>query len=221
MQEEPFAMKKPNIAKLREFGFAENGGAYTYETRIAGGHLQMSVTVTGGGDIRARVIDPATGEEYVLHRTTGAVGAFVGMVRTKYEAVLAEIGEKCFDPDVFKSACAREVISYVRAAYGGELEFLWKRFPGNAVWRREDTRKWYGALLTVPERKLGLASGKTAEVIDLRVDPEELAVLVDGERYFPGYHMNKKHWLTIRLNGAVPAKEIFHRIDESYRLAVK
>lgn len=221
MQEAPFAMKKPNIAKLREFGFAENGGTYAYGARIAEGQLQMTVTVTGGGDIRARVIDPATGEEYVLHRTSGAAGAFVGMVRTEYEALLTEIAERCFDPDVFKSACAREVISYVRAAYGGELEFLWKRFPGNAVWRREDTRKWYGALLTVPERKLGLASGETAEIIDLRADPEELAALVDGERYFPGYHMNKKHWLTIRLNGMVPAEEIFRRIDESYRLAAK
>lgn len=89
------------------------------------------------------------------------------------------------------------------------------------MWRREDTRKWYGVLLAVPERKLGIASDGTAEIIDLRADPGVLAALVDGERYFPGYHMNKKHWLTIRLNGSVSAEEIFCRIDESYRLAVK
>ena len=220
MQEAPFSMKKPNIAKLVEFGFAEKDGAYTYETRIAQGQLQMTVTVSGG-NAHARVIDPAIGEEYVLHRTAGAVGAFVGMVRADHEAVLTEIAEACFEPDVFKSARAQEAISYVRAVYGSELEFLWKRFPGNAVWRREDTRKWYGVLLAVPERKLGIASDGTAEIIDLRADPGVLAALVDGERYFPGYHMNKKHWLTIRLNGSVSAEEIFCRIDESYRLAVK
>ena len=143
------------------------------------------------------------------------------MVRADHEAVLTEIAEACFEPDVFKSARAQEAISYVRAVYGSELEFLWKRFPGNAVWRREDTRKWYGVLLAVPERKLGIASDGTAEIIDLRADPGVLAALVDGERYFPGYHMNKKHWLTIRLNGMVPAEEIFRRIDESYRLAAK
>jgi predicted DNA-binding protein (MmcQ/YjbR family) len=34
----------------------------------------------------------------------------------------------------------------------------------------------------------------------------------------PGYHMNKKHWNTIILDGSVPDKEIFEWIDHSYDL---
>ena len=33
--------------------------------------------------------------------------------------------------------------------------------------------------------------------------------------------MNKKHWLTILLDGQVPSREIFRHIDQSYTLAVK
>ncbi len=36
-----------------------------------------------------------------------------------------------------------------------------------------------------------------------------------------GYHMNKKHWNTITLDGSIPDVEIQRMIDDSYRLVVK
>lgn len=44
------------------------------------------------------------------------------------------------------------------------------------------------------------------------------------ERYssvIPGYHMNKKHWNTVFIDGSVPDKEVFSWIDHSYELVVK
>jgi predicted DNA-binding protein (MmcQ/YjbR family) len=37
----------------------------------------------------------------------------------------------------------------------------------------------------------------------------------------PGYHMNKRHWNTIILDGSIPDDEIFALIDDSYQLVVK
>jgi predicted DNA-binding protein (MmcQ/YjbR family) len=37
----------------------------------------------------------------------------------------------------------------------------------------------------------------------------------------PGFHMNKKHWNTIILDGSVPAKLIKEWIDHSYDLVAK
>ena len=37
----------------------------------------------------------------------------------------------------------------------------------------------------------------------------------------PGYHLNKRHWNTVRLPGDVPEDEIRHLIDHSYDLVVK
>ncbi len=34
----------------------------------------------------------------------------------------------------------------------------------------------------------------------------------------PGYHMNKKHWNTIVVDGSVPSKQLKEWIDESYDL---
>ena len=34
----------------------------------------------------------------------------------------------------------------------------------------------------------------------------------------PGYHMNKKHWNTVLMDGSIPDKEVFSWIDHSYNL---
>ena len=55
--------------------------------------------------------------------------------------------------------------------------------------------------------------------INLKCDPEFALEL--RERYpsvTPGYHMNKKHWNTVFIDGSVPDKEVFSWIDHSYDL---
>ncbi len=55
--------------------------------------------------------------------------------------------------------------------------------------------------------------------INLKCDPGYAIEL--RERYqsvTPGYHMNKKHWNTVSIDGSVPDREIFHWIDHSYDL---
>ncbi len=53
--------------------------------------------------------------------------------------------------------------------------------------------------------------------INLKCEPSLALDL--RERYpavTPGYHMNKKHWNTVVIDGSVPDKEIFAWIDHSY-----
>jgi len=37
----------------------------------------------------------------------------------------------------------------------------------------------------------------------------------------PGYHMNKRHWNTIALDGSIPNDELLPMIEDSYNLVVK
>ena len=58
--------------------------------------------------------------------------------------------------------------------------------------------------------------------INLKCDPElarHLRAAYDAVQ--PGYHMNKKHWNTITLDGSLPKEEILTMIDDSYDLVVK
>lgn len=214
-------LKKVNFKKLLAFGFEIYGDAYTYTALLPESGFLMHVKISEQGEVFAEVLDPTTDEPYTLHLLENASGSFVGGIRQDYKNVLSHIAENCFDVDVFKSSQTCELIEFVRKTYNDELEFLWKKSPSNAVWRRKDTKKWYGAVLTVSRKKLGFQLEETVEVVDLRIAPEELKELVDGKKYFPGYHMNKKRWLTIVLDGSVSTDEICTRIDKSYSLAVK
>jgi predicted DNA-binding protein (MmcQ/YjbR family) len=41
------------------------------------------------------------------------------------------------------------------------------------------------------------------------------------EAIMPGYHMNKKHWNTIVVNGSLSSKLLLELIDKSYNLVIK
>lgn len=221
MEEISFHHKKINTEKLLLFGFTASDAGYLYKTDLLNGQFELQLSVTGENKAVARLMEKAFGEEYTLHLIADAAGAFVGSVRKAYQAVIADFLASCCEPDAFGSGQARLVIGYVKDVYGDDPEYLWEKFPQNAVFRRKDTKSWYGALLSLPRRKLGFDSDAPAEILDLRLPPERMAETVDGLRYFPGYHMNKKNWFTIVLDGSVDAEEIFSHIDESYRLAAK
>jgi predicted DNA-binding protein (MmcQ/YjbR family) len=57
--------------------------------------------------------------------------------------------------------------------------------------------------------------------INLKCDPEKAIEL--RERYpavRPGYHMDKKHWNSVDIDGSVPIKLIKEWIDHSYDLVL-
>ena len=57
------------------------------------------------------------------------------------------------------------------------------------------------------------------ESINLKCDPETALQLREAyEGVTPGYHMNKKHWNTVRTDGGIPDKLIYQWIDDSYKL---
>ena len=216
-----FKFKKANFGKLTAYGFKRAGGNFIITKRLSGCGFLLTVTVNNLGQIFSEVIDDNLNEPYTLHLIDGASGGFVGQVRTDYENALKEIAEQCFDVEIFKNDCTKELIAAVKDFYGDELEFLWEKFSGNAVWRRKDNKKWYAAVLSVSKRKLGFDSDEIAEVIDLRIQPEKLEDLIDNKNYVPAYHMNKKHWFTIILDGSVPLDVIFDYLQNSYDLAKK
>lgn len=207
--------------KLLDYGFTQNADTYSYDTVLPDSGFEITVQVTKKGEVSATVMDSVSNEPYTLHLVDDAVGNFVGAIRLEYEQILCEIADKCFEPDVFKSAQTKELIDYVRRRYGDELEYLWEKSPNNAIWRRKDTGKWYAVLLSISTSKLGVVPGEMAEIIDLRIKPEKLSMLLDKKVYFPGWHMNKKHWYTMILDGSVSLEELCARIDESYMLAIK
>jgi len=55
--------------------------------------------------------------------------------------------------------------------------------------------------------------------VNLKCDPEKaIEFREEYEAVQPGYHMNKKHWNTVILDGSIPNRKILEWIDHSYDL---
>jgi predicted DNA-binding protein (MmcQ/YjbR family) len=58
--------------------------------------------------------------------------------------------------------------------------------------------------------------------VNLKCDPDWALELRDRyEQVTPGYHMNKKHWNTVEIEGGIPDLELRKMIDHSYDLVAK
>lgn len=221
MKEITFKHKRLIENNLIPFGFQKTPQGYVYSELISDGQFEIKLHVTKDGAAFSQLIEVSLAEEYILHLVPEAQGEFVGKVKSAYAEVMNRFSDRCYETDIFQSEQSHAIIEYVRKTYGDELQYLWEKFPENAVFRRKDNSCWYGALLVLSRRKLGFDSDEIIDIIDLRMPSERAPVMIDGKKYLPGYHMNKNSWFTIVLDGSVPTDEIFRRIDDSYRLADK
>lgn len=219
--DEIFKDKRCDKKLLAAFGFSQTNGNYEYAEEILNGQFRLTVKIGRSGRIEAELVEAEFRDKYTLHLVPNATGQFVASVKSEYCRVLKSIAQNCFVPDYFKSPQSRRVVGHIRKKYGDDPQYLWKKFPANAVFRRSDNAKWYGALLVVPKRRIGIESDGKIDILDLRADGDFIDSRVDNKRYFPGYHMNKRHWITICMDGSVPMSEIRERIADSYAIAGK
>ena len=201
---------------LQKFGFRKDSGRCTYSAPVANGTLVCTIAVDAVGVVTENTVDATTNEEYVQHRIAAASGKFVGGVRRDIMALMQRIADACFERDVFKTDLARGIIAFAGSEWGEKPEFLWKNFPDYAVLRRKDTDKWYALVARLTADKVCGSKKDTIEVVNLRRTDG-----MSGPRFLPAYHMNKKTWTTIVLDGTVGAEELQKLLTESRKLATK
>ncbi len=210
---------KINEKKILLYGFIKNGDNYKLETKIMNNQFLLVINIVNN-IILSDVYEIDTGDKFSLYYIKNALGEYVNKIRNEYNKVVETI-KKCSIRDVFKSKYTNMVIKYVKSKYNDDVEFLWDKLPECAVVRNNINRKWYCTLSIVSKKKIGLNDNEKVEIICLRLESDKILNLVDNEKYFKGYHMNKKNWFTIKLDGSVEIEEIYRYIDNSYGISTK
>lgn len=85
------------------------------------------------------------------------------------------------------------------------------------VFRHGDNRKWFALLMRISGDKLGLLP-KELDVVNVKVEPDMAAALVGSGGIYEAYHMNKKHWITVALDGTASDENVKALVDISFRL---
>jgi predicted DNA-binding protein (MmcQ/YjbR family) len=110
------------------------------------------------------------------------------------------------------------VIDYAKEYFGTEPEYLWEKTPDAGVLRHSENKKWYGLIMNIPISKLGIKDSRNVDILNVKCDPQLLGSFLMKKGCFPAYHMNKKHWLTVLIDGSLPQEDIIMLINQSYDL---
>ena len=109
-----------------------------------------------------------------------------------------------------------EVCQYILEKYAISPSYLWERFPFYAAFKHQNN-KWFGIVMNVKKENLGFKGTGEVDILVVKTNPSLIATLLEKPNFFPAYHMNKKNWITIMLNGK-NANEIKEMIDFSFEL---
>lgn len=110
----------------------------------------------------------------------------------------------------------QELFNWCKQEYGTEPEYPW--LDNNAVLRRDDNCKWYGAVLEVGKDKLGLSGSGKVDVLNVKCDPILIGSYRTQNGFFPAYHMNKDKWLSVLLDEPSMDAAIKELLALSYQL---
>ena len=100
-----------------------------------------------------------------------------------------------------------------------------KPFPEDfdtTVLRHKDTGKWFGIIMNISGNKVGLSPEIKVDVMNVKCKPEDTFTAREiSSGILPAYHMNKKHWISILLNGTVEKELTEALLENSYELTKK
>lgn len=98
-----------------------------------------------------------------------------------------------------------------------------EQFIDAALWFPEsDESEPFGSGLLVykvsGQRMFALLNPTDPAVVNLKCDPElALELRAEFPAVTPGWHMSKRHWNSVRLDGTVPGDELLEMLEHSYR----
>ena len=210
-----FKNRQLDYNKLISCGFKKENNNYLYEENLNG--FKLIINIKDELNAYSKLIELDTMEEYLPIDINTSSGSFISNIKEMYQNKVKDIIDNCTIV-LFNNNQTNKVIEYIKNKYNDNVECLWEKYPNYGVFRHKENNKWYGIIMNVEMNKLGLVGNDIVDIIDLKIDSSELDKIVDNKKYFRGYHMNKKHWMTIILNNSISDEELFNYIDKSYNM---
>ncbi len=202
-----------NIKKLLDYGFIKENDYYKYQKKFLNDDFLAEIIIKDN-NVSGNVYDLVSNCLYTNIRIEVDNG-FINSVRNSYKDILIDIKNNCFDNLYFKYQQTNRIVNYIISKYSDYPEFPWR--DSNGIFRNKRNNKWYALIMLINKNKIDNIN-KEIEVINLKLNEEEIKDLIKKEGYYQAYHMNKKMWITISLDETLTDKEIIKCIDKSYEI---
>ena len=198
------------------YGFSRTEAGLELKKELPGVGL-YAIFVIADKSFEVNVFDADTDEEYLPFNVLDNITGFVTGIREQVEDLVQEIKEKC----LLNSNMKLRLMEYCEIKFGTEPEAPWEDSPDAYTFKTATRNKWYALFMTIPYKSLGLVAKGTLDVVNIKLPPAKVLDLIDRVHFYPAYHMNKKHWITIVLDKEVDEPLVQQLLEESYGLVEK
>ena len=91
----------------------------------------------------------------------------------------------------------QEMEAYIQNEYGISPEYPFEMDDLTAVYRHKDNKKWFAIVMRISKRRLNMDSDEEIDVMNVKCEPVVIGSFLMEDGFYPAYHMNKTHWITI------------------------
>jgi len=201
-----------NTSKLLNYGFKLVDNTYCLQRKLNINNMFIIIKINSQS-VNINIYDEDS-YIYLPFERTDSFGSFVSEVRKKANLIIQDIVNKCCVINSLKDP----VLKYCQETLPTKIETPWTKYPDYYTLKTIPKNKWYGVIMTVPYKTLGLSREGLVDIINLKNNPSKIISLIDNKIYFKAYHMNKKYWYTIILTNNTNLSKLKKLIQESYSL---
>jgi len=198
-----------------KFGFKKTGPE-TFEINLPLKTPDFEVQIIiDHNEIKLKVFELPDRLEYLpfnLNEDEG--GSFVNQIRSDVDEVVYQVIESRYQLKDYRE----RVFDFVRAELNTKLETPWDKHPEFYVMKTANRQKWYGLMMRISYQLLDPQQSGIVDVLNLKAPPLKIVDLIDYQTFYPAYHMNKKHWVSVVVDEKINLKQLQALIRQSYQL---
>lgn len=189
---------------LLQYGFQKKGDTYVYSRLFEEGIFEAVITISSNR-VEGHCLDAHTEEEYMPLRMETSIGSYTARIKEEYTDILMDIRQKCTVPQYFSSSQANAVVEWIRDTFHEEIHF-YKDRKETGFFSNAHNDRWYGFIARLDGKQI--RSEGRIEVLTVKAEEDRIQALLQKKGFYPAYHMNKKHWISILLDGEVSFEQL-------------
>lgn len=197
---------------LLAHGFQQGSSGYVRSYSLHQGEYSCQIQITKNA-MSILVHDVAADEEFLPFYVKHNQGAFVSEIRAEVNAIIEQLFDQCFT----RCDVKEQLLAYAQECFQTAPVYPWKDLA-HCVLKSSLHKKWYAIVMRIPYEALKIERQGSVDIVNVKADPQMITQLIDRQHYFPAYHMNKKHWITILLDRNTDMDKVKELLHNSYLL---
>lgn len=205
-----------NYEALIKYGFKLIDNKYLLDKEIYNNSFILKLSIIDG-KIDGILVDKDFNEEYKQINST-ILSGFALTLKEECEEALIDVRDNCFTKDTFIYSQTNRINKLIKEKYNVTPEFLWDKTPNAGVYRNKRSNKWFSIVMAIPKNRIIGSDETIIEVMNLNLGLEASDYL-KNDYIYPAYHMNKKYWVSIILDGSLSDDFILELINKSFNIS--